>query len=152
MEPVHASYDAVTTLDFPGVITFKVLLSGADTGGTHAVFEDIVQPGVGPGRHIHHHQDETFLFEEGAFDVETAGVRHHMKPGDVGFVPKGTVHAFKNVGETPGRLRYVFTPAGSFEEMVRELYALSDGVQPDFDEMARVALKHGQEFVGPPLE
>ena len=152
MKPLHASYDAVTTLDFPGVIAFKVLLSGADTGGTHAVFEDIVQPGVGPGRHIHHHQDETFLFEEGAFDVEIAGVRHHMKPGDVGFVPKGAVHAFKNVGETPGRLRYVFTPAGSFEEMVRELYALSEGVQPDFDEMARVALKHGQEFVGPPLE
>ena len=152
MDPVHSDYAAADTLDFPGVITFKVLLSSVQTGGTHAVFEDIVQPGQGPGRHIHHTQDETFLFEEGAFDVEIDGVRHHMKPGDVGFVPKGSVHAFKNVGDTPGRLRYVFTPAGTFEEMVRELYAVAGGGQPDMDEMAQVALTHGQEFVGPPLE
>ncbi len=152
MQPKHAEYSKVPTLVFPDVITFKVLLSGEDTNGTHAVFEDIVAPGVGPGRHIHREQDETFLFEEGTFDVEIAGVLHHMHPGDVGFAPKGTVHAFKNVGDTPGRLRYVFTPAGSFEAMVRELYALSDGGQPSMDEMANVALKHGQEFVGPPLE
>ena len=152
MDPVHSKYDTADTLDFPGVITFKVLLSSVQTGGTHAVFEDIVQPGQGPGRHIHHHQDETFLFEEGTFDVEINGVRYHMKPGDVGFAAKGSVHAFKNVGDTPGRLRYVFTPAGTFEEMVRELFALSAGGVPDMDEMARVAMEHGQEFVGPPLE
>ena len=69
MEPVHSHYSSADTLDFPGVITFKVLLSSAQTGGSHAVFEDIVQPGQGPGRHIHHDQDETFLFEEGVFDV-----------------------------------------------------------------------------------
>ena len=70
----------------------------------------------------------------------------------MGFVPKGSIHAFKNVGDSPGRLRYVFTPAGTFEEMVRELYALSAGGVPDMDAMARVAMEHGQEFVGPPLE
>ncbi len=152
MKPVHTNYQAADTLEFPGVITFKVLLSGADTAGGHAVFEDIVQPGQGPGRHIHRDQDETFLFEEGQFDVEIDGVRHHMQPGDVGFVPRGTVHAFRNVGDVTGRLRYVMTPAGSFEDMVRELYALAGGGQPDMEAMARVALAHGQEFVGPPLE
>lgn len=152
MKPVHTDYSTAPALDFPGVITFRVLLSAAQSGGTHAVFEDIVQPGQGPGRHIHHHQDETFFFEEGRFDVEVDGVRHHMKPGDVAFVPRGTVHAFRNVGETPGRLRYIFTPAGTFEEMVRELFAIAEGGQPDMAEMAHVALRHGQEFVGPPLE
>ena len=152
MKPVHSDYASADTLEFPGAITFKVLLSSSQTGGTHAVYEDIVEPGVGPGRHIHKHQDETFLFEEGEFDVEIAGVRHHMKPGDVGFVPRGTVHAFKNVGTTPGRLRYVFSPAGSFAEMVGELYEAAGGGQPDMEEMAAIALKHGQEFVGPPLE
>lgn len=152
MDPVHTKHAEAEELDFPGVITFRVLLSGDQTSGSHAVFEDIVQPGQGPGRHIHHGQDETFLFEEGRFDVEIDGVRHHMQPGDVGFVPRGTVHAFRNVGDTPGRLRYVFTPAGQFEDMVRALYALSDGAPPDMSEMARVALAHGQEFVGPPLE
>lgn len=152
MQPVHTEYTDAETLEFPGAIVLKVLLSGKATGGTHAVFEDLVLPGTGPGRHIHHEQDETFLFEEGAFDVEIGGVRHHMKPGDVGFVPRGTVHAFRNVGETVGRLRYVFTPAGRFEDMVRALYAASDGGAPEMDVMARIALEHGQEFVGPPLE
>ena len=152
MNPIHSSYATAESLEFPEAIVFKVLLSGTQTGGTHAVFEDVVQPGVGPGRHIHKDQDETFLFEEGAFDVEIVGVRHHMQPGDVAFVPRGTVHAFKNVGAQPGRLRYVFSPAGSFAEMVRELYEAAGGGQPDMDVMAAIALKHGQEFVGPPLE
>jgi len=152
MKPVHSVYSDAETLDFPGVITFKVLLSGAATDGTLAVFEDIVQPGQGPGRHIHKDQDETFLFEEGTFDVEIDGVRHHMAPGDVGFVPRGSVHAFKNVGKTEGRIRYVMSPAGTFEEMVKALYALAGGGQPSEEAMAQVALEHGQEFVGPPLE
>ena len=152
MIPVHTKITEAETLDFPGVITFKVLLSGDQTGGTHAVFEDIVQPGQGPRRHIHKDQDETFLFEEGSFDVEIGGTRHHMKPGDVGFVPRGTVHAFKNTGKEPGRLRYVMSPAGCFEAIVKALYALSDGGQPTAEDMAAVALALGQEFVGPPLE
>ena len=152
MTPIHTSYADADTIEFPGAITFKVLLSGQKTNGNHAVFEDIVEPGVGPGRHIHHNQDETFLFEEGDFVVEIDGVRHHMQPGDVGFVPRGSVHAFKNVGNTVGRLRYVMTPAGSFEDMVRTLHKAADGGQPSMDEMARIAREHGQEFVGPPLD
>ena len=60
--PVHTQYDAADVLDYPGAITQRILLSGDDTNGTLSVFEDIVQPGIGPGRHIHNHQDETFLF------------------------------------------------------------------------------------------
>jgi len=151
MEPVHSRYAQAETLPFPGAITLKVLLAGGDTDGTQAVFEDIVEPGVGPGRHIHHHQDETFFFLEGRFDVEVAGVLYHMEPGDIAFVPRGTIHAFKNVGESPGRLRYIFSPALTIEEMFREFYAALQGGALDPDSMASIALQHGQEFVGPPL-
>ena len=136
---------------FPEAITLKILLSGAETGGAQAVFEDIVQPGVGPGRHIHHHQDETFFFLEGSFDVEVAGELYHMEPGDVAFIPRGTVHAFKNVGDTPGRLRYIFSPALTIEEMFRTFYASLQAGTLSMETMAATALEHGQEFVGPPL-
>ena len=150
MTPVHTDAETAETLEFPGAITLKILLSGHDTDGTVAVFEDLVQPGVGPGRHIHHGQDETFFFLEGSFDVEIAGVRHHMRPGDVAFVPRGTVHAFSNVGDTAGRLRYVFSPALKMEEMFRAFHAaVPDGLTEDT--MAGIALDHGQEFVGPPI-
>jgi len=151
MDPIHSSYGEAETLVFPGAITLKILLSGAQTNGSQAVFEDIVEAGVGPGRHIHHKQDETFFFLEGTFDVEVAGVLHRMEPGDVAFIPRGTVHAFKNVGETQGRLRYVFSPALTIEEMFRSFFAaLQDGTLSE-QVMAEIALEHGQEFVGPPL-
>lgn len=54
MLPVHTKYADAEILDFPGAITLKVLLSGSQTDGSQAIFEDIVAPGVGPSRHIHH--------------------------------------------------------------------------------------------------
>ncbi len=151
MNPVHTSYAGAETLVFPGAITLKVLLSGTQTKGSHAVFEDIVEPGIGPGRHIHKGQDETFFFLEGRFDVEVAGVLHRMEPGDVAFVPRGTVHAFKSVGETQGRLRYVFSPALKVEAMFRAMFAAQQQGDLSEEVMAEIAREHGQEFVGPPL-
>lgn len=151
MQPVHSAYLQAETFVFPDAITLKLLLSGKDTAGTQVIFEDIVEPGVGPARHIHHQQDETFFFLEGEFVVEVAGELLHVHPGDVAFIPKGTIHAFKNVGNTPGRLRYVFSPALTIEQMFREFYASLESGSLDMDSMTQIALKHGQEFVGPPL-
>lgn len=151
MIPVHIDHMAAEVLDFPGAITLRILLSGDQTDGGLAVFEDVVQPGIGPGRHIHHGQDETFFFLEGRFDVEVAGALHHMAPGDVAFVPRETVHAFKNVGDTVGRLRYVFSPALQIEAMFRALFAAQKGSELTAVAMADIAAKHGQTFVGPPL-
>lgn len=151
MRPVQTKYADVEVLDFPGEITLRVLLSGSQTNGMQAIFEDIVAPGVGPGRHIHHGQDETFFFLEGTFDVEIDGVLYRMEPGDIGFVPRETIHAFKNVGSTPGRLRYVFSPALRMEEMFRALHQ-EQGYGPLSEAtMMQVASDHGQTFVGPPL-
>ena len=151
MIPVHTKYESAETLVFPNAITLKVLLSGNDTNGNQAVFEDIVELGIGPGRHIHHHQDEIFFFLEGTFIAEVGGQMFDFKPGDVAFIPKGTVHAFKNVGDTTGRLRYIFSPANTIEAMFREFYeALEQGDLTE-ERMSEISLRHGQEFVGPPL-
>ncbi|QDG75522.1 cupin domain-containing protein [Labrenzia sp. PHM005] len=151
-KPLHITPSSIQTFEIPDFITFRILLSGNQTDGTLAIFEDDVHPGQGPARHIHRDQDETFFFLEGEFDVEIAGERHHMKPGDVGFVPRGTVHAFKNVGSTVGKLRYILSPAGTFEEFIPSIHAiLTDGTQSQ-DAIAGLAGKHGMEMVGPPLE
>ncbi len=151
MIPIHVKYKSAETLVFPDAITLKILISGKDTNGNQAVFEDIVEPGVGPGRHIHHHQDEIFFFLEGKFVAEVGGEMFEFNPGDVAFIPKGTVHAFKNVGETRGRLRYIFSPALTIEDMFREFYSFLEKGELTFEKMAEISIKHGQEFVGPPL-
>lgn len=147
----HSAYEKTEVLDFPDAITLRILLGGDQTGGAMEVFEDIVQPGIGPPRHIHHFQDETFFFLDGEFEVEIGGEHTKVAPGDVAFIPRGTVHAFKNVGAGPGRLRYVFSPAFKMEAMFRALHgALEEGAL-DQEKMARIAAQHGQEFTGPPL-
>jgi mannose-6-phosphate isomerase-like protein (cupin superfamily) len=151
LTPIHTEYSKAETLVFRDAITFRILLSGKDTGGQQAIFEDIVEPGIGPGRHIHHHQDETFFFLEGDFVAEVDGKMYEFQPGDVAFIPRGTVHAFKNVGNSPGRLRYIFSPAFTIEAMFREFYLAAKDGGLTFDKMAEISLNHGQEFVGPPL-
>lgn len=151
MPTTHTAYATAETLEFPGAITLRILLTGDNTDGAQEVFEDIVQPGIGPGRHIHHDQDETFFFLEGDFVVEIDGVVHEMSPGDVAFIPRGTVHAFKNVGKTEGRLRYVFTPALKMETMFRAFHSAAQTGEITQEIMARIAQDNGQEFVGPPL-
>lgn len=151
MKPIHSKYDSVETLVFPEAITLKVLLSGKHTNGNQAVFEDIVEPGIGPPRHIHHHQDEIFFFLEGDFIAEVDNKIYEFKPGDVAFIPRGIVHAFKNIGKNPGRLRYIFSPANTIEDMFREFHqALGEGNFTS-EKMTEISDKHGQELVGPPL-
>lgn len=59
MKPAHTKYASAETLVFPDAITLKILLKGSQTNGSHTIFEDIVESGVGPSRHIHHQQDNT---------------------------------------------------------------------------------------------
>jgi len=151
MNPLLAAEGTGEKLIFPNAIELEIIIPGDLTNGTLAVFEDVVEPGIGPGRHIHAHQDETFFILEGQFDIEIGGTLYRPEPGDVAFVPRGTIHAFKNVGEARGRLRYAFTPAGEIEAMFRAFHAAADGGSPSLEDFERIALAHGQEFVGPPL-
>ncbi len=81
MNPAYRDYETAETFAFADGIIMKVLLSGSESNGLQEIFEDIVEPGVGPPRHIHHEQDETFIFLEGTFDVEIDGKVQNEKRG-----------------------------------------------------------------------
>ncbi len=152
MKPIHKKYAEVESLKLFEGLTVKILLTASETGGLQAVFEDIVAPGVGPGRHVHRKQDETFIFLEGTFDVEIDGQLFRMNEGDTAFIPKGAIHAWKNVGNKQGRLRYIFSPALNIEEMFRDISNanIDQGISEAF--MKKLASDYAeQETVGPPL-
>ena len=152
MKPIHNRYDSVESLHLFEGMTLKILLSASDTNGLQAVFEDIVEPGVGPGRHIHHKQDETFIFLEGTFDVEIDGQRYRMAAGDIAFIPKGKTHGWKNVGDGIGRLRYIFSPALNIEQMFRDIHSAHELGGMTDELMQKLAKDYpDQETVGPPL-
>lgn len=150
-KPMHVQPGDGERLVFAGAIELTILIPRSATGGAFAIFEDLVHPGVGPPRHIHNTQDEVFFVLDGSFDIEIAGERVSANTGDIAFVPRGTVHAFKNVGSGSGRLRYTFTPAGDAEAMFRAFFAAAEAGELTPDSMSEIAAHYDQTFVGPPL-
>lgn len=90
--------------------TFKV--TGKQTNGAFTVIEQIIQPQSGPPPHVHHREDEAFYVLEGRFSFLSGEKQSVFEAGSFVYVPKGTVHTFKNIEAQQGRLLVIITPAG----------------------------------------
>lgn len=128
------------------------------TGGAYSLFEAVSPPGGGPPPHVQHQEDECFYVLEGEFEflmddeVITAGA------GSLIYVPKGRLHAYKNVAVVSGRLLISQTPGGLhelfFDEVGEEAVdktkpPLMDTL-PDVEKIISVAAKYGIEIPPPP--
>jgi mannose-6-phosphate isomerase-like protein (cupin superfamily) len=125
----------------PGPESIILKLTGDDTGGSIGLLEGKSLPGVGPPRHLHRSCDELFYVLEGKVlflvgDREVIG-----QPGTLIFIPRGTVHASKVIGNEPARVLAAYVPGGQ-ERAFEEFRRLPADV---------VAEKYDSEFVGPPL-
>ena len=75
------------------------------------LFENLTAPGGGPPPHIHTREDEFFYVLDGSFEIRIGDEMHALGPGGFAYVPRGTVHNFRNTAETPSRILVGFTPA-----------------------------------------
>jgi quercetin dioxygenase-like cupin family protein len=130
-----------------GPLTFKV--RGEDSDGGLTVFENVIAPGDGPPAHTHAAQDESWYVLEGELRFKLDGAMRSAPAGSFVFVPRGTVHAFQNVGEGPARILVIFNPSGMepFFEQFAELPA--GAVEPGV--FAQLGAAVGMDVVGPPL-
>ena len=92
-----------------------IRIHGHDTGGVVSAVESHDVPGGGPPPHIHSREDETFQVLEGEYEFTVDGKSLVAKKGTTIFAPRGIPHTYRYLGQTPGRLMCVITPAG-FEE------------------------------------
>jgi quercetin dioxygenase-like cupin family protein len=129
--------------------TFKV--AGGETGESLAVIEVQVQPQNGPPPHIHHREDETFYVLYGQFSFLLGDQTFEATIGSFVYIPRGTLHTFKNKGVSPGRLLVVITPAG-FERFFEEIGEPATGKSspPPFnpatvEKLMALALKYNLE-------
>lgn len=100
---------------------FKLLAE--QTGGRIAVFEEVVPPGAGTALHLHRTSDEVLHILSGEFTVRLGAVSQRVSAGAWVFVPRGTVHGWRNTGGGDGRAFFIFTPgdgARTFEDMRHE--------------------------------
>ena len=90
--------------------TFKA--TGKTTNGAFTVIDQIIQPQNGPPPHIHRSEDEAFYVLEGRFSFLYGDKERVLEAGSFAYIPKGTLHTFKNIDSKPGKLLVIITPAG----------------------------------------
>lgn len=131
----------------------RMLLDGGASGGRCCVFEAPIGPGEGPPLHRHEREDELFYVLDGRFKFVVDGKEFVGERGSFACAPRGSVHAFKNIGEKVGMLHVTCTPAGI--EVPFRAVGISEGGSaagaPTPDQVVAEFAKHGITFHGPPL-
>jgi mannose-6-phosphate isomerase-like protein (cupin superfamily) len=118
------------------------------TNGSLTVLEFVIGPKKGPALHTHLREDEVWYVIEGDFRFKTGGVMFGVSTGGMAFGPRGTPHAFQNIGDAPGRLLVITTPSGA-ERFFEEFAALPGPIGPET--LPAVGHANWVEFVGPPV-
>jgi mannose-6-phosphate isomerase-like protein (cupin superfamily) len=90
------------------------------SGEALSVTELTAFPQNGPPPHIHLREDESFSVLDGEFSVLLGERTLTAGQGAFVHIPKGTLHTYKNIGSTPGRMIILLTPGG-FERLWEEL-------------------------------
>jgi len=147
MKPIQVPSDGGTKLGVLG-IPMVIRLHGKDTGGVVSAVESHDVPGGGPPPHIHSREDETFQVIEGEYEFTVAGKSFVAKKGATIFAPRGIAHTYRYLGQTPGRLMCVITPAG-FEGFFEAIGALTPEQQQDIPRAITIARQFGLEILPP---
>lgn len=124
---------------------FKLL--SQDTGGSIAVFEETVPAGAGTPLHRHRNSDEVLLVQRGEFSFRLGERQMRVSPGAWVFIPRGSIHGWRNIGAEEGQLANIFAPAtdaAAFEEM-----RLQGRPVPEIDPAVRdeIFQRNGYEFI-----
>ena len=127
-------------------LAIRCLVPGTETGGAVSIFEEVVQPGIGPPRHTHREQTEVFHVLSGNVLFEIDGERTEVSAGGAAVVPAGVVHAFKNIGRDPATIHFEMIPSGQSEEAFKRL------VSEEIENPGSFFDRYGMDLVGPPLE
>jgi len=109
-------------------LDIKVLLSTEAAGGAISVLMGWHKPGEGPPDHVHFKQEEMFFIVEGTYELTVGGQTSTAGPGTIVFIPRNTVHRFKNVGDTTACMLDWTLPGGQdhYFKAISEL-AAGDG-------------------------
>ncbi len=76
--------------------------------------------------HVHPHQDEFILVQEGQLELKLDGVWHTARAGDLVRMPRGVPHGYFNKSDKPGRALFWVSPAGKLRELFEVLHDMTD--------------------------
>jgi quercetin dioxygenase-like cupin family protein len=133
------------------LVTYKI--TSNQTGGAYSLFEVETPPGCRVLPHVQHREDEAFYVLEGEYEFLVDGRIIEAGAGALIHVPKGNLHAHKNVGKEPGRMLASQTPGGLHERFFEKLGAITKDTSiprdsenpPDMQSIAKIAAEYGIE-------
>ena len=145
LQPVIMTPDQAEMIR-PFGIDMKVMLGAKHTGGTFSAIVGEVKPGEGPPPHLHRDREEYFFVLEGTYSLGVNGNESTIGPGTLVFVPRGTVHTFKNVSATLGRI-LEWTIPGENGDYFRAMHEMEStgGFNPE--KFAEINQRYVTEFV-----
>lgn len=89
----------------------ELIITSSQTGGAFSIGRQTCKSGGGVPPHTHDHEDEVFAVISGRFEIFNGETWTEMQPNDAVFAPRGSVHCFRNCGDTEGVIQ--FTCSGS---------------------------------------
>ncbi|MGH3770131.1 MAG: dimethylsulfonioproprionate lyase family protein [Pseudonocardiaceae bacterium] len=123
---------------------WSIKVTGAQTAGALAVTEATFAPGAGAPHHLHRAHEECFYVLSGRFRFRAGEASISADTGSFFYVPRNVAHSFENIGETPGRLLGIITPAG-YEQYFIEMNDLPPG-SPDVGTLTAIFSKYDHEL------
>jgi quercetin dioxygenase-like cupin family protein len=138
--------------------TYRIIISGEQTGGAYTVIDMLVPPGGGPGPHAHAGFQEAFYVMEGEIGITTRAQTFTLGEGSFFNIPLGgMVHQFKNRTKAMTHMLCIITPAG-MEKMFEEIgQPVKQGVilpppalgPEQLRKFQEIAVKYGQQLFPP---
>ena len=156
MPPTIRQPGAGRTVSILGHVA-RFLVTGEETSGRYAMFENTVEAGDGgPPPHTHRNEEESFYVLEGTLTFLADGKAITAGPGTFVNVPAGVPHTFRNDSGKRARALITLAPAGLERMFLGYCKPLPDGATTappptpeEIDRLIKAAPSFGIEFVKP---
>ena len=113
-------------LTTPDGSTFVIVESQASNDGSEIVFEITMASGaMGPPRHSHPAQDESWTVQAGELSVLVDDQWRTLAAGETLAIPPGTVHTLANGSAATVRFHDTHRPALDFQDYIEDLDRLT---------------------------
>ncbi len=132
----------------PFGLNMRILASADATGGAVSAIVAEHEPGMGPPPHVHFSQEEMFYVIEGTYEIAiNGGAPSVAGPGSFVFLPRNTVHTFKNIGTTTARMLDLSLPGGQ-DRYFKEIHILAASGGFSGDKVMEISKRHDTNFPG----
>lgn len=117
-------------------------LSSEDTGGKFSMWTNVTPPGGGPPPYRHEEEDEWFWPLSGPAEFLKDGEWVQVPAKTAVFMPRGSVHSFRNPNDQPLEMLNQTMPGGFDKFFAECAEEFAKGGPPDMEKIVEISAKY----------